>query len=43
MLRYLDDCSVLLCHRKRDGVKGEVGGRATFRLGHGRGEISVML
>lgn len=30
MLRYLDDGSVLLCHRKGDGVKGEGGGQNNF-------------
>lgn len=43
VLRYLDDWSVLLCHRKRDGVKGEVGSRTTFMFGHGQEEITVML
>lgn len=35
LLRYLDDCSVLLCHRKRDGIKGEAVGRKLSCLGMG--------
>lgn len=43
MLRCLDDCSILLCHRNRDGVKGKVGGRTTLLFGHGQGEITIVL
>lgn len=40
VLRYLDDCSVLLCHGKRDGIKGKARGRTAFMFGHGLGEIA---
>lgn len=34
--------TALFCHRKRDGVKGEVGGKTTF-VWAWAGEIAVML
>lgn len=40
VLRCLDDCSVLLRHGKRDGIKGKAGGRTAFMFGHGLGEIT---
>lgn len=35
MPRYLDNCSVLLRHRKSDGIKGEAVGRKLLCLGMG--------